>query len=254
MMWAQRLWLRLQSLFQRNRSDHRLNDEIKFHLEQQIAENIAAGMTREEARYAAMRVFGNPTYLKEEARDSWGWTRFEQFASDVRYGARGLRNSPGITAVAILTLALGIGANTAIFSLIDTVMLRMLPVHKPEQLMQVAIRHPRDPEPNTSFTNPLWEELRNRQNVFSGVFAWSSTQFDLAKGGPVQRANGLFASGDFFSTLGVRPVAGRLITTADDVRGCPGVLVLSYGFWQEHFGGGESAVGSMLSLNNHSFE
>src|SRR5215470_4103789 len=140
MVWIRQIWLRLQTLIGRRRSAQRLADEVQFHLEQQIAENVVAGMRPEEARYEAMRAFGNSTYLKEQARDTWGWTWLEQLASDVRYGARGLCNSPGVTAVAVLTLALGIGANTAIFSLIDAVMLRMLPVQRPEQIMQVAIR------------------------------------------------------------------------------------------------------------------
>ena len=254
MVWPRRWWLRLKTLFGRNRNARQLEDEIRFHLDQQVAENMAAGMNPAEARYAARRAFGNPTLTKEQARDTWGWTWLEQIALDVRYGARGLGNSAGFTAVAVLTLALGIGANTAIFSLIDTVMLRMLPVQKPEELLQVLIRNPRDPEPNTVFTNPLWEELRNRQDVFSGIFAWSGAYFDLAPGGAVERANGLFASGDFFRSLGVRPVAGRLFTSADDARGCPGVAVLSYGFWQEHFGSAPSAVGTTLSLDHHSFQ
>jgi putative ABC transport system permease protein len=160
-----------------------------------------------------------------------------------------------ISGVAILSLALGIGANTAIFSLIDTVMLRMLPVENPEELTQVRIRDPRSPndEAEPTFTNPLWEELRNRQDFYSGIFAWSLTQFDLAQGGAVHDVNGMFTSGEYFSTLGIRPAAGRLITGDDDKRGCPGVVVLSYGFWQDHFGGAQSAVGSTLSLDNQIF-
>src|ERR671925_931114 len=99
MPWFRRLSLRLQTLFHRNRSTGRLNDEIQFHLDQQISENLAAGMDPEEARYAAMRIFGNPTFLKEETRDTWGWTRLEQLAQDLRYGLRSLRKGPGFSAV-----------------------------------------------------------------------------------------------------------------------------------------------------------
>jgi putative ABC transport system permease protein len=180
---------------------------------------------------------------------------FEILWQDVRYAFRIFLKTPLITGVALLSLALGIGANTAIFSLIDTVMLRMLPVQKPEELLQVVMRSPRGgPEPSTHFTNPLWEQIRDRQDIFSGAFAWSNQQFDLARGGEAQYVSGILASGDYFNTLGVRPAAGRLFTASDDKRGCPGVAVLSYGFWQEHYGGAKDAVGNMLALNGFPFQ
>src|SRR5947208_14567656 len=118
MVWARRFWLRLQTLFRRDRNAERLDDEIQFHLDQQIAENLAAGMSAQEARYAAMRTFGNPTFLKEETWDTWGWLWLEQIRQDLRYGLRMLSKNSGFTVVAALTLSLVIGATNAIFSLI----------------------------------------------------------------------------------------------------------------------------------------
>jgi putative ABC transport system permease protein len=174
---------------------------------------------------------------------------------DLRYGLRMLAKNPGFTAMAVLTLALGIGANTAIFSLIDTVMLRSLPVQKPQELVEIRRYEPSwAADPSPVFTNPLWEQVRDRQDVFSGVFAWGKKSFDLTRGGAVQNANGLFVSGGYFTTLGIRPAAGRFFGPADDQRGCPAVAVLSYNFWQSRYGGAESAVGSNLSLDHHPFQ
>jgi len=174
---------------------------------------------------------------------------------DLRYGLRMLAKNPGFTVMAVLTLALGIGANTAIFSLIDTVMLRSLPVQKPEELVEIRRYESRwGSEASPTFTNPLWEQVRAQEDVFSGVFAWGEGSFDLAQGGAVQNANGIFVSGGYFTTLGVLPAAGRLFAPTDDRRGCPPVAVLSYNFWQSHYGGAENAIGSTLSLDHHPFQ
>jgi putative ABC transport system permease protein len=229
---------RLRLLFPKEQLDQQLSDELRFHLEKQIEQNVVAGMSAEEARYAALRKFGGVEQVKEECRDAWGVRSIETLLQDLRYGLRMLAKGPGFTAVAILTLAIGIGANTAIFSLIDAVMLRMLPVPRADELRLVRFLNPRrGGEGNTSFTNALWEQVRYRQDVFSGVFAWGDDRFDLAQGGAVHYANGMWVSGDLFKTLELRPAAGRLITSSDDQRGCPGAAVLSYGFWQEHYGG-----------------
>jgi len=250
-----KLLRRLRLLFQKNQLNEQLSDEMTFHLEKQIEQNLAAGMTLEEARYAALRKFGGVEQVKEECRDTWGVRFIDTLFQDIRFGLRMLAKNPGFTAVAILTLAIGIGANTAIFSLIDAVMLRMLPVPRPDELRLVRIGDPRGGgEGNPDFTNPIWEQLRDRQNVFSGVFAWSGDRFDLAQGGAVHYANGIWVSGDYFKTLELRPAAGRLLTASDDQRGCPGAAVLSYGFWQDHYGGAPSAIGSTLALNTHSLE
>jgi predicted permease len=249
------LFFRLRSLFRRDTVESEADAELRFHFDKQVEKHMKSGLTREEALRKTRIDFGGHEQLKEEIREAHGVNLIETLFQDIRYGLRILGRTPVISCVAILSLALGIGANTAIFSLIDTVMLRILPVEKPDELMQVRIRDPRAPndEPDSTFTNPLWEELRNRQDFFSGIFAWNLTQFDLSQGGAVHDVNGMFASGEYFSTLGIRPAAGRLITAADDKRCCPGVAVLSYGFWQDHFGGAQSAVGSTLSLDNHIF-
>jgi len=252
--WLYTIPLRIRSIFKKKAADSDLDDEIRFHIEQKTQEFISKGFSEMDARYAALREFRGVEQAKENCRDTRKVNWLQDFAQDLRFGARMLRKTPGFTAVAILTLALGIGANTAIFSLIDAVMLKMLPVQNPEQLVMLVRSRP-DPSrpPDPSFSNPVWQQIRDRQDVFSGIFASSNPGFDLSNGGQAHTAHGLYASGEFFNTLGVRAAAGRLLTPSDDIRGCPGAAVLSYGFWQEHYGGASSAVGSMISLNRHLF-
>jgi putative ABC transport system permease protein len=244
-------WLRF---WRREKWDKERAREIEAHLEIETQENIARGMTPEEARYAARRKLGNVTLIREEIHRMNSIGFLETLWQDVRYAVRMLAKYPTFTAVAVLTLALGIGANTAIFSLIDSVMLKTLPVEKPEELLVLAEGPQSDADAATSLTYPLWEEIRNRQDVFSGMLAWSGEDFDLAQGGEIHKARGLYVSGDFFRTLGLRPAAGRLIAGGDDLRGCTGAVVLSHNFWQGHYGGGQNAIGSKLSLSQRTFE
>lgn len=244
-------WLR--RLFRKRALDDQLDSELHFHVEQQATDNIAAGMAPAEARRRALAQFGGLEYIKEETRDARGTHFVDTLFQDIRFAARVLRKTPLITGIALLSLALGIGANTAIFSLIDAVMLRMLPVQNPAQLVQIKLRSPVSANPRQSVTNPIWEQVRDHQDVFSGVIAWSPQTFDLADGGEVNNINGIYASGGYFTTLGVRPAAGRLLAASDDVRGCSGAAVLGYGFWQSRYGGAESAMGSLIRLNGHSF-
>ena len=258
MTWIQRFWLRLQTLFYRNRNAQRLNDEIQFHLDQQIAENITAGMSREEARYAAMRAFGNPTFLKEETRNTWGWVWLENLFQDIRYGLRTLRKSPGFTAVAIVMLALGIGANTAIFSLTDQVLLRLLPVKHPEQLVllrstEMKWGHTEDDyDLANSFSYPMYKNLRGHNQVFSGLLACFSVDVNVVTQNSAEIAHAALVSGNFFNVLGVQPAMGRVFSSTDETSpGANPVAVLNYAYWSTHFGADPSILNQTLEVNGH---
>ena len=179
---------------------------------------------------------------------------------DLRFGVRMLLKNPGFTAVAVLSLALGIGANTAIFQLLNVVRLKTLPVNAPQELAAVRPTDMRTTRGNKSasypaVTNPIWEQIKDRQQAFSGIFAWGTGGFNLAQGGEVRPAKGLWVSGDFFNVLGIQPALGRVFSPADDVRGCstPGV-VISHAFWQREYGGEANVIGRKLTLADHPFE
>src|SRR5688572_10809819 len=178
----------------------------------------------------------------------------ESFVQDLRYGARQLRLNPSFTFVAVVSLALGIGANTAIFQLMNAVRLRTLPVEKPEELVEVRLpqgssRSGRFTGGRSNLTNPLWEQIRDRQEAFSGAFAWCSTRFNLSTGGEARYAEGLWVSGDFFRTLGVHPQVGRLFSVEDDRRGCGNAAaVISHSFWVREFAADPGVVGRSVML------
>src|SRR5262245_30346825 len=186
-----------------------------------------------------------------------GW--FDSLGQDLRYGARQLRLNPGFTAVAVLSLALGVGANTAIFQLVDAVRLRTLPVAKPQELVTIdfsrgSMRSGWFSTRNSRLTYAQWEQIRTRQQAFTGTFAWSATRFNLAVGGEARYAEGLYVSGDFFRVLGVQPIAGRVFTSEDDQSACgsPDAIV-SYAFWQRELGGDPNAIGRAVTLDGRSF-
>ena len=235
----------LRSLFRKRESEREMDEELSAYMDAAAEANRRAGMSDSDARRAARVDMGSMESVKDAIRGA-GWeSAVEAFWTDVRYSLRVLAKTPVFTGVVLLTLALGIGANTAIFSLLDAILLRSLPVSHPEELVRIT---------ESSFTNPLWEQIRDQQNMFSGVFAWSDTKFNLAQGGMVRNADGLWVSGDFFRTLGVTPAAGRLLTVDDDRPGCAPRAVLSYSFWQDRYGGAPSAIGSTLVLTGHPFE
>jgi predicted permease len=244
----------VSAIFHRSRLDSEMDEELRSHIQNRADDLERSGLLRVEAERRARMDFGGYQKYKEEIRESLGAHFLETLLQDIRYAARMLRKSPGFTAVAVITLALGIGANTAIFSLMDTVMFRLLPVQRPGELVQVGMMtHGFGRSPRTIYTNPLWESLRARQDIFGGILAWGNTQFNLAPSGVAENVRGIYISGSYFPTLGVRPAEGRLIAPDDDKRGCPGVAVLGYGFWQQHFGGAP-VDGRTISINGHPFE
>lgn len=253
-----KLWASLRSLagsiFHRRTVECEMEEELRSHIQHRADDLVRSGIPPTEAERRARIEFGAYEHYKEECRENVGMHLVEAVIQDVRFGLRILRKSPGFTAIAVLTLALGIGANTAIFSLINTVMLRLLPVQKPQELVEVLRVNMRDGRPTSGFTTALWEQFRDHQDSFSSVFAWSTERLDLAQGGPVHYVSGVVTSGSYFPALGIRSALGRLFTPADDQRGCPARAVLSYGFWQEHYAGSRNALGSTLSLSNHPFE
>jgi putative ABC transport system permease protein len=247
-------------LFRRRYWDEERARELNSYLEEEIADNLARGKSADEARRAAYRKLGNPTRIREEIYTMNSFGFLESLWQDLHYGARLLRRNPTFAVVAVLTLALGTGANTAIFQLVDAVRLRPLPVDRPEQLAEVRIVQAPNGRTGTfigrwpMLSYPLYLKLRDEQQAFSGLAAWGSTSFDLAQGGEQRAAEALWVSGNFFEVLGVRPAAGRLIAPSDDVRGCAGTAVLGHAFWQREYGGAPSAVGSTLLLDGHRFD
>ena len=266
------LQLSIRSLFRRRREEQQLHDELQFHLERQIEQNLAAGMLPEEARYAALQLFGGVQQIKEECRDMRRVRYIEHFVQDLRYGLRMLAKSPGFTSVIVLSLALGIGANTAIFSLIDAVMLKMLPVRQPEQLVLLnwvskghsymirgydgsSYKDKMGRDIGTSFSYPIYQSIRARNTAFSDVlgFADADQPLNVNAFGLSGLAKGEYVSGNYFSTLGVGAALGRTFVPADDNAGASPVAVISYAYWTSRFGGDPSTVGKAITVNSVPF-
>jgi putative ABC transport system permease protein len=246
------------SPFRRHREQD-LRDEIDSHLRMAIDERVARGMSRDDAAADARRELGNVPQIQEATRDVWGGRWIDALAQDVRYAVRVFRRNRTFAFVAIVSLALGIGANAALFQLVDALRLQSLPVADPSSLVEIRINdmdgargsfetwHP-------AVSYPIWREIQARQQAFSGIFAWGADTFNLTDGGEMRPAQGLWAAGDLFGVLGVRPILGRLLTAADDTPGCAPRAVLSYAFWQRAYGGSPAVIGHTLSLSSHAVE
>ncbi len=258
MPWHERWW----NVFRAERLNEELDDELAFHLAETVDRLVAEGVPENEARRQARRRLGNYSIQKERTRDMniAGW--LDAGCADVIYGLRQLKLNPGFAAVAVLSLALGIGANTAIFQLLDTIRLRGLPVKQAQQLVTVATGgNPGDffiagnySSRLQAFTYAQLETLWKHQHSFSEMLTFWPTQFNLSDRGRSRYAEGLLVSNNFLNVLGVTPVAGRGFSAEDDKAACSsGSAVLGYGFWQREFGGKLDVIGKTISLNGHRF-
>jgi len=247
---------KLSWLGRRRQKEAELREELDFHLEEEAEERRADGLTEEEAGYAARQDLGNYTLVQEDTRAAWGWTLLEQFIQDVRFAFRSLRKSPLFTVVAVLTLAFGIGANTAMFSLMDQVLLQSLPVKHPEQLVLVAERGIRlgDSWGDNDISYPMYRDFRDGNQVFSGMFCRYPTSVALGYGDRTERALAELVSGSYFPVLGVAAIVGRTLAPDDDrTPGGHPVVMLSYSFWQNRFSSDQSIVGRQIVINGYTF-
>jgi predicted permease len=247
-----------QRLFRKQEQENRLDRELQFHFDCRVADHVRAGMSESEARRRARIELGGLEQAKQECRESRGTATVDTTLQDARFSLRILRKSPAFTLAAIGTLALGIGANTAIFQLLDAVRLRSLPVPNPQQLVRIQIRGGNRgfgiSNDSYNLTYPLLEQLRRHPPALSGVFGWGGDQLQFGQGPGRRRVRVLRVSGEFFSTLQLTPAAGRLLTPDDDQRGCTlPAVVLSYPFWQSEFAGRASVIGSKVTVQDRLF-
>lgn len=245
-------------LWRRRRPQSDFAEELQAHLTLEIDRLREEGMSEEEATAMARRNLGNITKARERFYESHRWLWLDDLWQDLRFGLRMLARSPGFALVAFLTLALGIGANAAIFQLIDAVRLRTLPVNDPSSLAIIHLNRNHWGSgnfngPYSEFTYPLWQQVRQRQKAFSSIAVWSNDRTNLATGGEVNFAHSIWVSGNFFKVIGVHPFLGRLISSTDDQTGCAGGVDLSYAFWQRRYGGSASVIGKTLTLDGHPF-
>src|SRR5262249_9948588 len=247
MFWLRLIYSRLNGLLRKNRIEQEMDDEMRFHLLMRTRQNIERGMRPDEAEREARRRFGNMGRIKDLARDIKGGGFMETLLQDLRYGARMLVKQPGFTLVAVLTLALGIGANTAIFSLLDALLLKPLAVRRPEQLVLVDGL-------SFAYPDPVFPELSEKNSSFAGMFSFHSTEMTVSDGNQAERVIGELVSGNFFNVLGVGAHLGRVFSDADDQT--PGghfVTVISYNYWRRRFGADPQIVGRKISVNNYPF-
>jgi putative ABC transport system permease protein len=254
MSWRRQI-AKIGAFIRRRKPADDLEEEIRSHIEMEEWENRASGMPPEEARYAALRRFGNVTLAQERSREMWGWQWLETLLQDVRYGLRQLRRNPGFTSVAILTLALGIGANTAVFSVVNAVLLRPLPFPNPGRLVSVTSTIQRTGS-SGSASYPDFLDWRARNHVFDGMAAYRVDNFTLTGGETPLHVSAVVASADLFRILQVKPGLGRSFLPGEDTPGALGgtnPVILSHGLWERRFNGDPHVLGKVIDLNDKQY-
>jgi predicted permease len=255
-----KLKTKLRAMLRKSEMERELDDELRYHIEQQTEQNIRLGMNPEEARQAAMKTFGGVEQAKEQSRDSRGVRWIEDLWQDLRYGARMLARRPGFTVAAVITLALGIGANTAIFSVAFAVMWRPLPYQRPEELVMVWQRMTWEkmPQPSMNATGVFFA-WREQKDVFSDVAAFEDasisirSRYFLTGGNEPERIMGALVSGNLFSMLGVNAALGRTFTIEDEQPGRGQIVILSDAFWRRRFGADPYVIGKTIRLSDKTF-
>src|SRR5271165_1085273 len=247
------LWSKILHMVNRRRSvDDDLKEELRSHLELVIDENIADGMTPDEARIAARRKLGNETLAHELAVEAWRFPRIESVLQDLRYGLRGIRRTPGFSLVVILTLALGIGVNAAMFSVVYSVLLKPLPYPSGERLVSLG-----ESTANASGFSVSWinfQHWRAENHTFEDMAAYTWVDLTMTGRGDPALTHAVEVTGNFLPLTGARPLLGRTFLDGDDRSGAPGAVVLSGEFWSKTFGGDPAALGSMLTLNGKPYQ
>jgi putative ABC transport system permease protein len=251
-MWS-RVRNRLRFLLRRDRFELELTEEMELHRQMLERDKTREGLDRDAAARRARQQFGNPVVAQEYARDAWSLEWLDTLAADIRYGLRAMRKSPGFAFVAILSLALGTGANAAIFTLINAVMLKSLPVSRPDELVLLAQRGGPS-KGSVTFSPALWQRIHDQQDVFSSVVVYGATGGGDLGTGDGRRATIGLVSGAFFSTLGVRPAIGRTLTEGDDRPRCPPVAVVTDSFWRSALSARADVLGQSLPINGLPFE
>jgi predicted permease len=243
---------KIRALFRRQNPAQELDEEIRSHLRMEEQENLEAGLSPKEAHYRAMQRFGNIPLAKERSKEMWQWTSVEGFLQDLRFGFRQLRNNPGFAAIAILTLALGIGANSAMFSLIDGVLLKPLPFHQPDRLVNLWEVTPKRNLPPVPPPVGNYLDWRKMNHSLASIAAFTQAAFSLTSTSEPERYIGALCDEGLFPTLGVAPALGRAFTADDNLPGRDTVAILSDGFWKRRFGGDPHILGQQIILDGRS--